>query len=178
MQVGVSGRSSCLDMATLLFAVGVKQAPVELLCYIIKNNDDNPVLLDEVQRIFDKARMGNEGGVLISASRKQATDIMNQGVQLWKAGKLGEAIEWMRAARLKLPNNLRILFNSAQIIMSHMEQHGFDEALASEASQALLYVEKIAPGQQRFAQLMEQLAALAPPGAVSGEAAAPNGDAG
>lgn len=169
---------TCMDMATLLFAVGVKEAPVELLCYIIKNNDDNPLLLDEVQRIFDKARMGNEGGVLISASRKQATDIMNQGVQLWKAGKLDEAIEWMRAARLKLPNNLRILFNSAQIIMSHMAQYGFDEALASEASQALLYVEKIAPGHQRFAQLMEQLAALAPPGAVSGEAAAPNGDAG
>src|SRR5450830_962502 len=55
----------CLDMATLLLAVGVKEAPVELLCYVARNNHDNTVLLDEVQRIFDKARMGEEGTALI-----------------------------------------------------------------------------------------------------------------
>jgi tetratricopeptide (TPR) repeat protein len=153
---------TCLDLATLLFAVGVKDAPVDLLCYVTKNNHDNQVVLDQVQRIFDKARMSEEGGALIGNSRKEATDIMNNGVLLWKSGKLSQAVEWMRGARQKLPNNLRILFNSAQILMSHMQEHGYDTNLAGEASQVLLYVERIAPGQQRFAQMMEQLAALAP----------------
>ncbi|MFA9218913.1 MAG: tetratricopeptide repeat protein, partial [Sphingomonadaceae bacterium] len=31
---------TCLELATLLFAVGVKEAPVELLCYVARNNDD------------------------------------------------------------------------------------------------------------------------------------------
>ncbi|MFP5390312.1 MAG: tetratricopeptide repeat protein [Gammaproteobacteria bacterium] len=154
--------ATCMEMATLLFAVGVKEAPVELLCYVIKNNHDNTLLLDDVQKIFDKARMGEEGHALIRASKKEASDLMNQGVLLWKTGKLAEAVQWMRDARAAVPNNLRILFNAAQILISHMQQLGFDEALAREAHEVLLHVDRVQPGQQRFAQLMEQLAALRP----------------
>jgi tetratricopeptide (TPR) repeat protein len=153
---------TCMEMATLLFAVGVKDAPVELLCYVIRNNHDNPLLLDEVQAIFDKARMGEEGAELIRASKKEASDLMNQGVLLWKTGKLGQAVEWMRNARIALPNNQRILFNAAQILVSHMQQLGYDEALAGEAHEVLLHVDRLLPGQQRFAQLMEQLVGLKP----------------
>lgn len=154
--------STCLEMAVLLLAVGVKESPVELLCYVARNNHDNAVLLDEVQKIFEKARMGDEGLEHIRSSKKQASDLMNQGVLLWKTGKLPQAVEWMRHAREVLPNNLRILFNAAQILLSHMQQLGYDEVLTAEATEVLLHVDKIQPGQQRFAQLMEQLARLAP----------------
>ena len=153
---------TCLEMATLLLAVGVKEAPVELLCYVTRNNHDNSLLLDEVQKIFDKARMGEEGMALIRSSKKEASDLMNQGVLLWKTGKLADAVEWMRHARRILPNNLRILFNAAQILLSHLQQLGYDEALAAEALEVLMHVDRVQPGQQRFAQLMEQLARLAP----------------
>ncbi|WP_426191987.1 tetratricopeptide repeat protein [Massilia sp. DWR3-1-1] len=152
----------CLDMAVLLLAVGVKEAPVELLCYVARNNHDNAVLLDEVQRIFDKARMAEEGAAYIRASKKEATDLMNQGVLLWRSGKLQEALEWMRHARKILPNNMRILFNAAQIHLSHMQQSGYDALLSAETAQVLLHIDHIQPGQQRFAQLMEQLARLVP----------------
>ncbi|QOL50337.1 tetratricopeptide repeat-containing response regulator [Massilia litorea] len=153
---------TCLEMATLLFAVGVKEAPSELLCYVIRNNHDNAVLLDEVQAIFDKARLTDEGGDLIRSSKKEAADLMNQGVLLWKTGKLQEAVDWMREARARLPNNQRILFNAAQVLVSHMRERGFDEALSLEAHEVLAHVDRLQPGQQRFAQLMEQLAVLAP----------------
>jgi tetratricopeptide (TPR) repeat protein len=154
--------ATCMEMATLLFAVGVKEAPVELLCYVIRNNHDNTVLLDDVQKVFDKARMSDEGFALIKSSKKEASDLMNQGVVLWKGGKLPEAVAWMREARLTLPNNMRILFNSAQILISHLQQLGYDPLLAGETSDVLLHVDKVMPGQQRFAQLMEQLASLCP----------------
>jgi tetratricopeptide (TPR) repeat protein len=153
---------TCMEMATLLFAVGVKDSPVELLCYVIRNNHDNPLLLDEVQKIFEKARMADEGAELIRSSKKEASDLMNQGVLLWKTGKLGEAVSWMRNARLAVPNNQRILFNTAQVMISHMQQLDYDEALAAEAHEVLLHVDRLLPGQQRFAQLMEQLTALKP----------------
>jgi tetratricopeptide (TPR) repeat protein len=153
---------TCLEMATLLFAVGVKEAPVELLCYVTRNNHDNAVLLDEVQAIFDKARLTDEGTDLIRAAKREAADLMNQGVLLWKTGKLQEAVTWMRDARARLPNNQRILFNAAQVLVSHMRERGYDEALALEAHEVLAHVDRLQPGQQRFAQLMEQLAALAP----------------
>ncbi len=159
---------TCLEMATLLFAVGVKDAPVELLCYVVRNNDDNMVLHDEVQRIFDKARMGDEGAALIQSARKEASEMMNKGVLLWKTNKLPEAVAWMREARKSLPDNMRILFNSAQILISHMQAKGYDEALMTEANDVLMHVDRIAPGQQRFAQLIEQLQKLIP-GRMSAE---------
>jgi len=163
---------TCLDMATLLFAVGVKEAPVGLLCYVTRNNHDNVPLLEDVQKIFDKARMTDEGMELIKASRKEAADMMNKGVLLWKTGKLIEAVEWMRVARKALPHNMRILFNSAQILISQLQQTGYVRELAEEAIAVLMHVDAIAPGQQRFAQLMEQLAMLAPVSGVVAAAAA------
>lgn len=164
--------ATCLELATLLFAVGVKDAPVALLCYVIRNNHDNPLLLDDVQKIFDKARMGEEGMEYIRASRKEATDLMNQGVLLWKTGKLNDAVEWMRNARKQVPNNQRILFNAAQIMVSQLQQQGYDAALSAEAYDVLHHVDRLLPGQQRFAQLMEQLAMLqpAPQGTIATEA--------
>jgi tetratricopeptide (TPR) repeat protein len=156
--------ATCLELATLLFSVGVKDAPVELLCYVIRNNHDNALLLDEVQQIFDKARLGEEGEALNRTAKKDATDLMNQGVLLWKTGKLAKAVEWMRDARTTLPNNQRILFNAAQILISRMQQEGFDAALSAEAYDILHRVDRLQPGQQRFAQLMEQLALLQPSG--------------
>lgn len=161
--------ATCMEMATLLFAVGVKDAPVDLLCYVIRNNHDHAVLLEEVQRMFDKARMSEEGENLIRASKKEASDLMNQGVLLWKTGKLREAVEWMRNARVALPNNQRILFNAAQVLISHMQKYGYDEALWSEAHDVLAHVDKLQPGQQRFAQLMEQLSLLQPQPETTGE---------
>jgi tetratricopeptide (TPR) repeat protein len=160
--------ATCLEMATLLFAVGVKDAPVELLCYVVRNNDDNTVLHDEVQSIFDKARMGEEGAALIHTARREASEMMNKGVLLWKTNKLDEAVAWMREARRSLPDNMRILFNSAQILISHMQARGYDEALMAEANDVLMHVDRIAPGQQRFAQLIEQLQKLTP-GRMSAE---------
>ena len=93
---------------------------------------------------------------------------MNQGVLLWKTNKLDDAVVWMREARRGLPDNMRILFNSAQILISHMQAKGYDDGLMSEANDVLMHVDRIAPGQQRFAQQIEQLQKLIP-GRMSAE---------
>ncbi|MES2046963.1 MAG: tetratricopeptide repeat protein [Pseudomonadota bacterium] len=151
-----------LDMARLLFAVGVKDAPVDLLRELIKNNHDNDQLSEQVQQIFDKARMSEEGAELVSASRQEASEKMNQGVLLWKEGKLTEAVAWMRQARIAMPANIRILFNFAHIMVASLKAHGFDPVMAAETREVLEQVDKLAPNQRRFAQLMEQLAILSP----------------
>jgi CheY-like chemotaxis protein len=166
---------TCIDMASLLFATGYKDAAVDLLCHVTKNNDDDKWLLDDVQKLFDKVSMGDEGSVLILASRKEASDTMNQGVLLWKTGKVEEAAEWMRKARATLPYNLRILINSAQILISHLQSDGPNAAIAGEASDVLHSIDKLWPGHYRYTQLMEQLHALSPeiagvPGAAEREA--------
>ena len=162
--------ATSLEMATLMFIVGIKEAPIELLCYLIRNNHDNPVLLDDVRRLFTKARMREEGELLIQASRKTASELMDEGVLLWKAGKEPEAIAWTRDARKALPNNLRVLINAAQILISSLQKNGYDVDLATEANDVLIHIDKIAPGHQRFAQLFEQLSDLSAKAAASNRA--------
>ena len=156
------GTAICIEMATLLFAVGVKGTPNEVLAYVIRNNHDNTLLQDEVQKIFDRARLHDEGALIIRTARKEAVDLMNQGVVLWKTGKLPDAVKWMRKARERLPDNVRVLFNAVQILISHMQQRGYEAELDEEARDVLEHVDRLQPGQQRFAQLMEQLGALQP----------------
>jgi hypothetical protein len=73
----------------------------------------------------------------------------------------------MRNARKAVPNNQRILFNTAQIMVSHLQQHGYDDQMVAEACEVLHHVDRLLPGQQRFAQLMEQLVQLQPVEKVS-----------
>ncbi len=152
--------SICLDMARLMFAVGVKEPPVNLLTEVTKNNHDNEALLAEVQTVFEGANMGDEGAKIIAESRKDSADRMNRGVLLWKTGKIAEAVEWMRGLRTQLPSNLRVLFNCAQIMISSMQKHGYDADMAAETKEVLMTVDQISPGHQRFAQLMEMLAVV------------------
>ena len=156
------GTAICMEMATLMFAVGIKGTPGELLAHVVRNNHDNNLLQDEVQRIFDKARLADEGSAIIRTARKEAVDLMNQGVVLWKTGKLTDAVKWMRDVRERLPDNVRVLFNEVQILVSHMQQRGHDPVLHAEARGIMEHVDTLQPGQQRFAQLMEQLRSVQP----------------
>lgn len=152
----------CMDIATLLLEVGIKEPAVKLLCHIVQNNDDDKGVRDAVEKVFACAQMGDEGLVLIEHARREATDIMNRGVLLWKTDKLEEAVAWMRAARLKLPGNLRILLNTAQILISHVQKRGYDPALLAEASEVLALIDRIAPGQPRHVELRLQLEGIMP----------------
>jgi len=153
---------SCLEMARLLFAVGVKDAAADLLREVMKNNHDNDLLAADAQQIFDKARMSEAGAELINGARKEAGEIMDRGVMLWKGGQVAEAVDWMRNARKTLPSNVRILLNFSQIAIAAMRKNGYDAEMAVEANDSLILVDKIAPNQRRFAQLMEQLIDLTP----------------
>jgi tetratricopeptide (TPR) repeat protein len=151
-----------LDMARLMFAVGVKDATVDLLSDLVKNNHDNEALNEEILQLFEKARMGEVGAEVIEASRKEAAVMMNNGVLLWKQGKLLEAVDAMRLARAAMPVNTRVLFNCAHIMIAALKANPENPDLAAEAKEVLLQVDQLSPNQKRFAQLMEQLAALTP----------------
>jgi tetratricopeptide (TPR) repeat protein len=151
---------TCMDMARLLFAVGVKDAPVELLREVVKNNHDNAQLTEEVQEIFDYARMSETGEEVVNSSRREATDLMDRGVMLWKEGRLAEAVAWMREARAALPSNVRVLQNYAQLLIETLKVQGYDPTVAAEAKKVLLHADKLAPNQRRIAQLIDMLAVL------------------
>ena len=148
---------AAMEVARLLFATGDRESAVSLLQNEVKNSPDNPALLAEVQSIFDTADMPDEGVQLVEASRREATDMMNRGVLLAREGKLEEAIAWMRDARNTMPHNVRVLFNSAHVLVTQMQQRGFDAELLAEARHCLESANRLAPGDRRFGLLMSAI---------------------
>jgi tetratricopeptide (TPR) repeat protein len=164
--------AGCIDMARLLFSVGVKEGGAELIRDIVKNNFDKPLVMAECQEIFDKGRMSDDGADIIAEAKQEATEMMNKGLMLWKGGDMEGAVEWMRSCRNKLPTNTRFLLNYARLLIAYITANGPDTEFAEEARGVLHQVDKISPNHRRYAEMMEQLAQMAvpPPAAEEVEA--------
>ena len=83
--------------------------------------------------------------------------MMNRGVLLARDGKLKEAVESMRNARLVMPSNVRVLFNFAYVGISQMQQLGVNASLVAEVRSSLEEANLLAPGDRRFGQQMAAL---------------------
>ena len=151
--------AAALEMAQLFLDTGDKEAAVRLLQDEVKNNPENTELLARVKQVFVGAQMGAQGVELIESARKSAIEQMNRGVLLARDGKIEDAIIWMRNAREAMPTNARVLFNLAFVLISRMQKTGSDTAIISEAREALIEANRLAPGEKRFTELMESLKA-------------------
>ena len=149
--------AASMEMAQLFFDIGEKEAAVKLLQEEVKNNPENAEILEQVKQVFVGADMGEHGVALIESTRKSAIEQMNRGVLLAHEGKIEEAVIWMRNAREAMPTNARALFNLAFVLIAHLKKSGADAAIIAEAHETLLRANRLAPGEKRFAQLMEAL---------------------
>ena len=150
-----------MEVARLLLATGDRERAVSMLQSEIKNSPENAALLSDVKGIFADANMAEEGAKLVEIARQEALEMMNRGALLARDGKLEEAVEWMRNARLAMPSNIRVLFNFAHVSIAYMQQHGASENLIAEARSSLEAANVLAPGDRRFGQQMAALDKLA-----------------
>lgn len=151
---------SAQEMATLMFATGEQDRAIALLEAEVRNNPDNTAMLDSIRKIFHKAGLGDQGAEIVEKSRSEAVALMDRGVLLVKEEKYEEAVVSLRLSREQMPKNVRVLLNSAHVMITHMQRTGFDAALASETRKCLMDAHQLAPGEQRFARMMTALDAL------------------
>lgn len=152
--------ASTLEMAELMLVTGEKQQAVALLQDAVRSSPDDTALLGRVQQVFDGASMGAEGSALVEASRKEAVELMNQGVLLMRDGKFDEALAALRTACERLPGNIRVLLNFAHLALGIMQKTAVDPALVDEVRERLATVHRLSPGEKRYVQLMRQVDTL------------------
>ncbi|GBG01943.1 response regulator [Azospira sp. I13] len=153
--------AAIVEMAELMMVTGEKERAAALLQSEVRNNPDDRILLERIQTVFDTGAMSEEGSALVEASRKEAVQLMNQGVLLARDEQYEEALAAMRDACERLPGNVRVLFNFAHLGMVVMRKTGVEPGLVEEIRQHLQTAHRIAPVEKRYAQLMSQLKALA-----------------
>ncbi|MEN9491820.1 MAG: hypothetical protein RJA63_2269 [Pseudomonadota bacterium] len=148
------------EMAELLLATGEHEKGLALLHAEVMNNPEDKANLAAVREIFRKTGFENQGAVLVEASRKEAMDMMNAGTLLAKEGDFAQAIDKLRSALEKMPANVRLLLNSAHIMITYMEKIGANADLINEVRRNLLTANQLAPAEQRFLLLMNRLKVL------------------
>ncbi len=155
--------NTSLELATLLFAEGTQEQREQaqaLLQGLVKNNHDDQKLLEKVQSVFTGAGMEEAGNALVESTRKEASDMMAKGVMLAREGKLDEAVEWLRNAKTAMPTNLRVLLNTAHVMLEHLEKNGYQADLVTEARSVLQDASRIRPKDERLLKLSTRMAHL------------------
>ena len=153
--------AAVVEMAELMMVSGEKEKAAALLQGEVRNNPDDAILLQRIQQVFDTGAMSEEGVALVEASRKEAVQLMNQGVLLARDGKFDEAMEAMRTACERLPGNVRVLFNFAHMGITFMQRTVVSPSLVDEIRQHLETAHRLAPADKRYPQLLGKLKSLA-----------------
>ncbi len=156
----VQDSERALDIVRLFIATGKKESAVVFLQKEIRSNPDNNALFEDVKEVFEHAGMGDEGAVLIEASRREAIEMMNAGVLLIREGKYEEAINAMRNARQVMPENARVLFNLAHVLIAYIQKKGQTPELINEALESLDAANELSPSESRYSKLMDILNGL------------------
>ncbi len=146
-----------LDIVQLFIATGNKESAIAVLQKEIRSNPDNNALFQDANKIFEQAGLGDEGAILIEASRKEAKEMMNSGVLLIREEKYEEAVNAMRSARQVMPDNARVLFNLAHVLIVYIQKIGRSPEFIREARESLEAADTLCPGEPRFTKLTELL---------------------
>lgn len=149
-QTGNVNHAVTMDMANAMLKLGQKDKAFALLENVVKNNHDNPGIIDMVGEVFDKAGLGDEGSELIKKSTQEVIDINNQGVTLANEGKFDEGIRLMRKALQTLPNNDLMIMNLCGMIIGMLSKNGKDDRLIFEARELLDRVRRINPSNKKY----------------------------
>ena len=159
-EAGKLGPLTARDVAETLLILGETEIALQLLRTEVMNNPEDHANLEAVRQILRKQGLNDEGNKLVENSRREAIDMMNSSALLSRSGDFQSAVGKIRLALDKMPRNVRLLFNAAHIMLSHMEKNGADPQLLREVRRHLSSANTHAPGEARFSELMSRLEVL------------------
>ncbi len=153
-----------LEEARRLFDEGKADAAARLLEDVVRNNHEDEALLSEVKTVFAEAGLGERGDAMVDAAQDQLIRLNNEGVDLARAGRLGEAIALFRDAAEGMPANRVVNLNAAQVLVIEMRDKGVDQGLLAEAERYLERVARLDPDNAKYRSVRARLNELAAAG--------------
>lgn len=117
-QFGVQiARELRLEMAKLAHQSGATGIADEILLALIKTNIDDKNFILEINKLCDTFIETNYAGNLISQVKQELIDINNVGVNLFKEGRIKDALAVFDNAIEKMPTNQTITMNRLKVIL-------------------------------------------------------------
>ncbi len=151
-----------LDLVKTYFLNEDPESADRILEALIKNHIDDDEFMDDIRDMQNSIGKHNHSEILMQKTKQELIDINNQGVSLFKQGKLREAMELLEQAANRMPDNKTIILNMARIAIHDLKASGSDpneekilraNSLITKAKQIGVASEKLGNIQMEFAKL-------------------------
>ena len=110
-----------LEMAKISHLSGASEMTDEILADLIKTNIDDKYFIGEIDKMCNAFIGDNYANDLISRIKQELVDINNEGVNLFKEGRIKDALAIFEDAVEKMPNNQTITLSLLKIIIHDLK---------------------------------------------------------
>ncbi|MFA5017140.1 MAG: response regulator [Methylobacter sp.] len=110
-----------LEMAKISHLSGASEMTDEILTDLIKTNIDDKYFIGEIDKMCNAFIGDNYANDLISRIKQELVDINNEGVNLFKEGRIKDALAIFEDAVEKMPNNQAITLSLLKIIIHDLK---------------------------------------------------------
>lgn len=110
-----------LDIVKACFLSDQAKQAEEILYELIKTHVDDEAFLNDMRRMQAGIGMDNHSELLIRKIKQKLIATNNKGVELFKEGKIQEALELFDEAIAEMPDNKTIIMNMLKIIVHDLK---------------------------------------------------------
>jgi len=110
-----------LEMAKISHLSGASEMTDEILADLIKTNIDDKYFIGEIDKMCNAFIGDNYANDLIGRIKQELVDINNEGVNLFKEGRIKDALAIFEDAVEKMPNNQAITLSLLKIIIHDLK---------------------------------------------------------
>lgn len=156
---GTISSEAAKEVARAAFVNGDKEWAVTLVKKIVKNNHDDPDLLQEMQQLCIEAGFEADADRIIEDAREAVVHLNNEGVRLAEQGDLERAASLFEKALNDMPENRTINMNNLKVLLLQISATGGDKGQFARARDYLDHLRKLDPdypGLPQLAALYEQ----------------------
>lgn len=126
-----------LDIIKTHYLKGNDESAKTMLDQLIKNNIDDEQFIGNVKKFLGSIGNEHHADALIAPIKQALIEINNKGVDLFKRGKLTDAMRVFEEAAELMPENKTIMINMIKILLYDLKKTGFN-ASKYKKTQALI----------------------------------------
>ncbi|MCK9285027.1 MAG: response regulator [Rhodocyclaceae bacterium] len=165
LQLGKEARldpNTALEVAQACFVGGRADEARRLIEAVAEDHHENVDVLDRAQSVFAHAGLGDEGAVLLEATRKRMIKLNNDAIAMSRRGELDQAMEMLTEAADRLRNNCQVSINAAAALLTHIQRNGMNMERLERARGYIDQAQRANPTHPRLAEISDLYRKVAP----------------
>jgi len=131
-------------LARLCLAHGREEGAAEVMREVMRNAPDSAAMT-QAMAVFEQSGREELAKALARQSRQEVAEMVAAGAARAGEGDFRGAVELMRVAVTRLPDNPQVVFNAAVAVLKCLEHEGWDERLGQQALAFIAGVRRLDP---------------------------------